>query len=193
MEVFKSEAREVIRRFVDRRLTFPQCVVALEDALADVTPRLSGPQIPLLHALILQNNSIVMKEMEKRGQPPSDPKILAALRDGITISAYRPGELIYSQGDPGQAVFYIQEGRVKLTAVSKLGKQAVVGILGPASFVGEGCLKQQPHPATARAIGKCWIERLNKATMNRLLGDNLAFSGLFLAHLLSRNVRMRRK
>ena len=64
------------------------------------------------------------------------------------------GQVIYAQGDSGDAVFYIQKGRVKLTVVSKFGKQAVIGILGAGSFLGEGCLKGQPHAATATAMGK---------------------------------------
>ncbi len=85
-----------------------------------------------------ENNELVMKEMERRGPPPFDPKILAALGDGITVSDYRAGQLIYTQGDSGDAVFYIQKGRVKLTVVSKLGKRAVIGVLGAGSFLGEG-------------------------------------------------------
>ena len=133
---------------------------------------------------------MVMKEMERRGPPPFDPKILAALGDGITVSDYRAGQLIYTQGDSGDAVFYIQKGRVKLTVVSKLGKRAVIGVLGAGSFLGEGCLRGQPHAATATALGKSSIERLDRASMLRVLGENLAFSELFVAHLLSRSLRM---
>ena len=106
--------------------------------------------------------------------------------DGITVSDYRPGQLIYQQGDSGESVFYILTGRVKLTVVSKFGKQAVIGVLGAGSFLGEGCLRGQPHTATATAMGKAWIERLDKATMARVLGENLAFSpGSFFASISS--------
>ena len=88
----------------------------------------------------------------------------------------------------GDAVFYVQKGRVKLTVVSKFGKQAVMGVLGAGSFLGEGCLRGQPHAATATAVGKASIERLDKSSMLRVLSENLAFSELFLAHLLSRNL-----
>jgi len=70
------------------------------------------------------------------------------------------------------------------------GKQAVIGILRTGSFLGEGCLKGQPYAASAIAMGKCWIERLEKSTMIRVLSENVAFSELFLSHLLSRNIRM---
>ena len=179
----------MIKRFLNHRLSFHDCVAALDAAFADLTSRLTGEQIAPLRALILENNDMVMKEMERRGPPPFDPKILAALGDGITVSDYRPGQVIYAQGDSGDAVFYIQKGRVKLTVVSKFGKQAVIGILGAGSFFGEGCLRGQPHAATATAVGKSSIERLEKSSVIRALGENLAFSELFLAHLLSRNLR----
>jgi CRP-like cAMP-binding protein len=190
VEVYKRETREVIKRFLNHRLGFPDCIAALDVALANLAPRLAGEQIAALRALILENNNMVMKEMERRGPPPFDPKILAALGDGITVSDYRAGQLIYTQGDSGDAVFYIQKGRVKLTVVSKLGKRAVIGVLGAGSFLGEGCLRGQPHAATATALGKSSIERLDRASMLRVLGENLAFSELFVAHLLSRSLRM---
>jgi CRP/FNR family transcriptional regulator, cyclic AMP receptor protein len=188
MEVYKSETREVIRRFLNHRLSFDECMAALDDAFADLVSRLGGEQIARARALILENNDIVMKEMERRGPPPFDATILAAFGDGITVSDYRSGQVIYAQGDSGDAVFYIQKGRVKLNVVSKFGKQAVLGVLGAGSFLGEGCLKGQPHAATATALGKCSLKRLDKSSMLRVLSENLAFSELFLDHLLSRNL-----
>jgi CRP/FNR family transcriptional regulator, cyclic AMP receptor protein len=190
MEVYKSGTREVIKRFLNHRITFPDCIAALDAAFSDLASRLTAEQIAPFRALILENNNIVMKEMERRGPWPFDPKILAALGDGLTVLDYRPGQLIYTQGDSGDAVFYIQKGRVKLTVVSKLGKQAVIGVLGAGSFLGEGCLRGQPHAATAAAVGKASIERLDRASMIRVLGENLAFSELFVSHLLSRSIRM---
>jgi CRP/FNR family cyclic AMP-dependent transcriptional regulator len=190
MKVYRSETRKVIKRFLDGRLGFSDCIASLDAALANLKSRLTGEPIGPLRALILENNDIVMKEMQRRGLPPSDSKILAALGDGIAVSDYRPGEVIYAQGDSGDAVFYIQKGRVKLTVVSKLGKQAVIGVLSAGSFLGEACLRGQPHAATATAVGKSSIQRLDKLSMMRALAENLAFSELFLAHLLSRNLRM---
>ena len=140
--------------------------------------------------LIMENNDIVMKEMERRGPPPFDAQILAALGDGITVSDYRSGQMIYAQGDSGGSVYYIQKGRVRLSVVSKFGKRALMGVLGAGSFLGEACLKGQPHVATATAVGKCSIDRLDKSSMLRVLSQNLAFSELFLDHLLSRNLTM---
>jgi CRP/FNR family cyclic AMP-dependent transcriptional regulator len=190
MEVYKRETREVIKRFLAHRISFPACVAALDAAFADLMPRLTGEQFAPLRALILENNNMVMKEMERRGPPPFDAKTLAALGDGITASDYRPGQVIHEQGNVGDAVFYIKKGRVKLTVVSKLGKQAVIGVLGAGSFLGEGCLKGQPHAATATAMGKASIERLDRSSMLRVLSENLAFSELFLSHLLTRNLSL---
>lgn len=128
--------------------------------------------------------------MTFKTKAPFNPKILAALGDGVTVSDYRPGQVIYSQGDSGQAVFYLQKGRIKLTVVSKFGKQAVTGILSAGSFLGEGCLRGRPHAATATAMVKSSIARLDKSRVIRALSEDLAFSELFLAHMLSRNLRM---
>jgi CRP/FNR family cyclic AMP-dependent transcriptional regulator len=190
MEVFKRETREIIKRFFDHRLSLHECLDALDAALSDLAPRLTDEQIDSLRPLILENNNIVMKEMERRGPPPCDPKILAALGDGITLASYRQGQVIYAQGESGDAVFYIQKGRVRLTATSRSGKEAVIGVLGAGSFLGEASLRGQPHAATATALGKSSIERMEKSTVIRALSENLAFSELFVAHLLSRNLRM---
>jgi len=186
----KRETREIIRRFLGRRISSPACVAALDAAFANLVPRLTGEQSAPLRALILENNNTVMKEMERRGPPPFDAKTLAALGDGITASDCRPGQVIHEEGSVGDAVFYIRKGRVKLTVVSKLGKQAVIGVLGAGSFLGEGCLKGQAHAATATAVGKVSIERLDKSSVLRALSENLAFSEMFFSHLLTRNLSL---
>ena len=190
MEVYKRETRNVIRRFRDHRLSFPDCIAALDAALADLTLRLSGEQMVAARALIMENNDIVMKEMARRGPPPFDPKILATLGVGVTVSDYRSGQVIYAQGDSGEAVFYIQKGQVKLTVVSKFGKKAVTGVLGAGSFLGERCLSGQEHAVTATVMVKSSIMRLDKSSVMRLLSTHLAFSELFLQHMLSRNLSM---
>jgi CRP/FNR family cyclic AMP-dependent transcriptional regulator len=125
-------------------------------------------------------------------KPPFDPQpFLAKVVKGSTISAYRQNQLIFSQGDPADAIFYIHEGKVKLTVVSNAGKEAVIAILGPGDFLGEGCLTAQPvRMATAQAMSHGSIARLEKRATIRLLHDEPAFSELFLAHLLSRNMRI---
>jgi CRP/FNR family transcriptional regulator, cyclic AMP receptor protein len=190
VEVYKRATRKVIRRFRDQRLSFPDCIAALDAALADLTLRLTDEQIVAARPLIMENNDIVMKEMGRRGPAPLDPKILAALSDGITVSDYSPGQVIYAQGDSGEAIFYIQKGQVKLTVLSKFGKKAVTGVLGAGSFLGERCLSGQEHAVTATVSVKSSIMRLDRSSVMRLLGTDLAFSELFLEHMLSRNLSM---
>ena len=96
-----------------------------------------------------------------------------------------------SQGDVADAVFYIQTGKIKLTVVSERGKEAVVGVLGPNHFCGEGCLNGHPlRVTTATAIEQSLITRIPKAEMIATLHDQPGFSELFMADLLSRNSRI---
>jgi CRP/FNR family transcriptional regulator, cyclic AMP receptor protein len=98
---------------------------------------------------------------------------------------------IFLQGDPADAIFYIQKGKIKLTVVSTRGKEAVVAILGVGDFFGEGCLSGQLHRmSTATAMSDCSIMRLAKAAVIGLLRDQPKFSEILLRHLLSRNIRM---
>jgi CRP-like cAMP-binding protein len=95
------------------------------------------------------------------------------------------------QGDSADAVFYIESGKVKLSVVSKGGKEAVIAILPDDHFFGEGCLAGQPlRMATASTIQRCTIVRVEKQVMLDLLGREMEFAQLFLTHLLSRNIRM---
>jgi CRP/FNR family cyclic AMP-dependent transcriptional regulator len=98
---------------------------------------------------------------------------------------------VFSQGDPADALFYIQKGKVKLTVVSQQGKEAVIGLLGLHDFFGEGCLSGQPlRMASATAMTDCQIMRLEKTETILVLHDEPSFSELFLAYLLSRNTRL---
>ena len=100
-------------------------------------------------------------------------------------------QLVFSQGEPADAVFYIQKGKVKLTVVSEQGKEAVVAVLGPDEFCGEGCLAGQPRrTATAAAMTECEIMRLEKEAIIRILHEKPAFSEMFVAHLLARTIRV---
>jgi CRP/FNR family transcriptional regulator, cyclic AMP receptor protein len=99
--------------------------------------------------------------------------------------------VLFSQGEAADSVFYIQEGKVKMTVLSEQGKEAIVAILGAGDFCGEGCLAGQPRRmATADAMEECKIMRLEKAAMIRLLHDEPEFSERFMSHLLARNVRV---
>jgi CRP/FNR family transcriptional regulator, cyclic AMP receptor protein len=121
-----------------------------------------------------------------------DPALfLATVDGGRTVSNYRKDETVFLQGDPADAVFYIQKGKVKITVLSEQGKEAVVAVLGPDEFCGEGCLAGQPRRiATASAMTECKVMRLEKATMVRVLHDEPAFSEMFVSHLLARSIRV---
>lgn len=130
--------------------------------------------------------------MGKRAKAAFDPKIfLAKVGEGKTISKYRKDQVIFSQGQVADAVFYIQQGKVKLTVISEHGKEAVVGILGPGQFFGEGCLNGHPlRIATTRAVDECLITRIDKVTMIAAMHNEPKFSELFMSYLLTRNSRI---
>jgi CRP/FNR family transcriptional regulator, cyclic AMP receptor protein len=121
-----------------------------------------------------------------------DPKsFLAKVGEGRSISKYRKDQVVFSQGDLADAVFYIQKGKVKVTVVSDRGKEAVVALLGADEFCGEGCLAGQPRRmATATAMTDCTIMRLQKASIIRVLHDEPGFSEIFISHLLARTIRV---
>jgi CRP/FNR family transcriptional regulator, cyclic AMP receptor protein len=127
-----------------------------------------------------------------RGRAKFDPKrFLAKVGEGKAISKYQKGQIVFSQGQVADAVFYIQQGKVKLTVVSEQGKEAVVAILGPGHFFGEGCLNGHSlRIATTRAVDECVITRLEKATMIATIHDQPRFSELFMSYLLTRNSRI---
>jgi CRP/FNR family cyclic AMP-dependent transcriptional regulator len=121
-----------------------------------------------------------------------DPRLfLTKLIAGKTSREYQGDESVFSQGDAADAVFYIESGKVKLTVVSKGGKEAVVAILPEASFFGEGCLAGQPvRMATASTVQRSTIIRVAKSVMLDILHQEPEFAERFLAYLLSRNIRM---
>jgi CRP/FNR family transcriptional regulator, cyclic AMP receptor protein len=121
-----------------------------------------------------------------------DPKLfLDKIGAGRTTVSYNRNEVVFSQGDAANAVFYIQKGKVKLTVVSTRGKEAVVAILGVGEFFGEGCMAgQTQRMATASTMGECTAMKLEKARMIQMLHEEPAFSELFVAHLLARTIRI---
>jgi CRP/FNR family transcriptional regulator, cyclic AMP receptor protein len=121
-----------------------------------------------------------------------DPKsFLAKVGEGRSISKYRKDQVVFSQGDLAEAVFYIQKGKVKVTVVSDQGKEAVVALLGADEFCGEGCLAGQPRRmATVTAMTDCTIMRLDKTRIIRVLHDEPGFSEIFISHLLTRTIRV---
>jgi CRP/FNR family cyclic AMP-dependent transcriptional regulator len=121
-----------------------------------------------------------------------DPKVfLAKVGEGRSIANYTKDQIVFSQGDPANAVFYIQSGKVKITVVSKQGKEAVVAILDANDFFGEGCLAGQTQRiATVMAMIDAVIVRIEKAALTRMIHQEPAFSEMFIAHLLGRTIRV---
>jgi CRP-like cAMP-binding protein len=130
--------------------------------------------------------------MAKTSKSTFDPEVFLAKADGgVTVSKYRKGQVVFTQGEPADSVFYIREGQIKIAVVSAQGKEAIVAFLKAGDFIGEGCLTGRPRRvSTARAVEDSVITRLDKATMVRMLGDEPKFSERFTTHLLARTIRV---
>jgi CRP/FNR family transcriptional regulator, cyclic AMP receptor protein len=130
--------------------------------------------------------------LPKNGRASFDPKtFLTRVGDGRSLAKYRKGQIVFSQGEVGDAVFYIQKGKAKVTVVSEQGKEAVVAILGADEFFGEGCLAGQVQRiSTVTAMTDAGIVRLEKAAIVRVIHEEPAFSEMFIAHLLGRTIRV---
>jgi CRP/FNR family transcriptional regulator, cyclic AMP receptor protein len=130
--------------------------------------------------------------MGKQAKDFFDPKIfLAKVGAGKAMLEFRRNQSIFAQGDVANTVFYIQKGRVKLTVLSEQGKEAVVAILEPGQFFGEGCLNGHPlRIATTAAMEECLITSITKEAMIALLHTEPKFSEMFMAYLLKRNSRV---
>jgi CRP/FNR family cyclic AMP-dependent transcriptional regulator len=122
---------------------------------------------------------------------PFDPAaFLETAANGRIIYTYSMKDVIFSQGDDADAVLYIKTGKVKLTVASAQGKEAIIALLGPDEFFGEGCLIGQPKRlATACALTKCEAMRVEKSAIQRVLNEE-PFAAMFVAHILARNARI---
>jgi CRP/FNR family cyclic AMP-dependent transcriptional regulator len=117
--------------------------------------------------------------------------ILARVDGGKTKSQYQKNQIVYSQGDPAVFVFYVQAGKLKVTIASEEGKEAIVAILQAGSFCGEECLTgHEAHIATVRALTKCELVQMPKASIIRALHDDEEFSELFTTYIMERNIRV---
>jgi CRP/FNR family transcriptional regulator, cyclic AMP receptor protein len=174
------------------------------------TPSGEGNPAALLHAerrqtcykraVVVDPNMQATRQMDNRSKtlktPPSrggfDPAVfLETAAKGRTIATYRKRQTIFSQGEAADAVFYIRKGKVKVTVLSKEGKEAVVALLSADEFVGEGCLIGQPKRlATATAVTECVTMRVDKTEIQRVLQKEPAFSQMFVSHILARNARV---
>jgi CRP/FNR family cyclic AMP-dependent transcriptional regulator len=130
--------------------------------------------------------------MAAKSKRAFDPEVfLSTVNGGRTTSKYHKNQIVFAQGDAADAVFYVKEGRVKVTVVSEHGKEAVVAINGEGDFFGEGCLTGQPRRlATVTAMTDGVIMRLDKTAIVRVLHDEPKFSEMFMAYLLTRNARI---
>jgi CRP-like cAMP-binding protein len=130
--------------------------------------------------------------MANRAKKKFDPKVfLATVNGGRTKAAYRKGRTIFKQGDPSDAVFFIEKGKVKVTVVSAQGKEAVIAFLETGDFIGEACLRGQPRRiSTATAMTESLITRVDKATMVKTLFEEPKFSQMFTSYLLARTIRV---
>ena len=120
-----------------------------------------------------------------------DPKtFLSTINGDRKIEAFAKKQTIFTQGDSSDAVFYIKEGKIKLTVVSEVGKEATIGILNEGAFLGEGCLTGQTlRMCSATALTDCSVMRIDKKAMVEVLHREHAFSDMFVAYLLTRNIR----
>ena len=130
--------------------------------------------------------------MAKKSKLSFDPKkFLGKVGEGKAIAKYQKDQIVFSQGDIADAVFYVQKGKLKLTVISEQGKEAVIAILGPGHFFGEGCLNGHAlRVATTKTMDDCVITRIAKASMIAALHAEPEFSELFISYLLARNSRI---
>jgi len=130
--------------------------------------------------------------MAAKRRPSFDPKsFLAKVGDGRSIDRFGKDQIVFSQGDAADAVFFIQKGKAKVTVVSEQGKEAVVAIFGTNEFFGEGCLAGQAQRiATVTTMTDSVIMRLEKAAVVDVIHSEPAFSEMFIAHLLGRTIRV---
>ena len=132
-----------------------------------------------------------MRGMPATRVPSFDPKVfLASIGRGRRILEFGKKLPVFTQGEPANAVFYLQKGKIKLTVVSPRGKEATIGMLAPGDFFGEGCIADQPlRMSTASTMTDCTVVRIEKKAMMQVLHQQHAFSDLFVAYLVSRNIR----
>jgi CRP/FNR family cyclic AMP-dependent transcriptional regulator len=117
--------------------------------------------------------------------------VLADSGGQLKVSSYRKGQVVYAQGDPAKDVRYVQKGSIKLSVLSRIGKEAVVAMLTPGDFFGEGALAGQDRRiGSATAVAASTVMTLSKEVITRLLHDEPTFADRFLSHMLTRNIRI---
>jgi CRP/FNR family cyclic AMP-dependent transcriptional regulator len=126
----------------------------------------------------------------KKEQPVNWEALLNGIFRGKTVLECGMERNVYLQGQPADSLFYLRRGKVKLTAISKQGKEAIIAILSAGEFFGEGCLAGQPlRMSTATAMTDCTLDKIDKPLMARMLHEHQDVSELFVKHLIFRNIR----
>jgi CRP/FNR family cyclic AMP-dependent transcriptional regulator len=148
-------------------------------------------KFPSGHSELLKRGPIITPVKAAKKSRKFNPKTFFSTIDGgKRIEAFPMKKTIFAQGASSDAVFYIQKGKVKLTVVSKSGKEATIGILNEGDFFGEGCLAGQPlRRCSATAMSDCSVMAIDKKYMMEVLHREHAFSDMFVAYLLTRNLR----
>src|SRR5450755_3569565 len=128
--------------------------------------------------------------MSQNEEHPINPESILARVDGVELEC-KKDQFVYAQGNPADCIFYVQDGRIKVSVVSEEGKEAVVAILQPGNFFGEECLTgHHVRMATVTALTECLLLRMPKASIIRALHHDPDFSELFTTHLMERNIRV---
>jgi CRP-like cAMP-binding protein len=139
----------------------------------------------------IREKALVRKPVDPPREPFDARAFLAKVGAGKTILEFQKNRTVFEQGDLADTVFYIQKGRVKLTVLSEQGKEALVGILEPSQFFGEGCMNgHKLRMSTATTLDDCVITSVTKVAMIATIHDQPKFSELFMAYLLARNSRI---
>ena len=155
------------------------------------TLHLCSWEVPFFAFGIFERGPIMIPVKAAKKRRKFDPKIfLSTIDGGRKITTFSKKQTIFAQGDESDAVFYIQKGKIKLTVVSKTGKEATIGILNEGDFFGEGCLTGQSlRLFSATAMADCSLMRIDKKSMIEVLHREHEFSDLFVGYLLTRNIR----
>ena len=165
--------------FVERIVVYPQMM------------HLRSWEAPFLRIRTFEMGPIMTLVKAAKKRRNFDAKtFLSTIDGGRTIVTFPKKRTIFAQGDSSDAVFYIQKGKVRLTVVSKTGKEATIGILNEGDFFGEGCLTGQSlRLFSATTMADCSLMRIDKKSMIEVLHREHAFSDMFVAYLLTRNIR----
>jgi CRP-like cAMP-binding protein len=151
-----------------------------------MTPQKSQPKVVRANG----NGKAKLVTANEKPHPVDWAAFLAGISRGKTVLEYGANRTIFVQGDPADSVFYLHQGKVKLSVTSQQGKEVIVTILGADEFFGEGCLAGQLlRISAAIAVSDCTLYRIEKPLMVRMLHEQLGISELFVTHLLSRNIR----